>query len=214
MSDIASRIDHTLLKPDCTEEQIVHLCAEASDNGFAAVCVPPVFVEKAVDELDGSDVKIATVVGFPLGYSESEAKAIEAQIAIDKGANEIDMVALLPALISDDYRSFKRDIEAVMQVCRKDDVLIKVILETGMLSNRQITEACEVLNDLEVDFAKTSTGFNGTGATVEAVKLLREYLNPEIKIKASGGIRTKEFAEELIQAGADRIGASKSLDLI
>jgi deoxyribose-phosphate aldolase len=214
MSGIASRIDHTLLKPDTSEDEVVKLCAEARENNFAAVCIPPVYVELAVSELKGSEVNVATVVGFPLGYSDSEAKAIETRIAIDQGATEIDMVARLTALCNGDMAAFKRDVEAVLQVCRKENVALKVILETGMLTEDEIIAACEDLNDLGVDFAKTSTGFNGTGATVAAVELLRKHLKPEIRIKASGGIRTKEFAEELILAGADRIGASKSLDLI
>lgn len=214
MSDLASKIDHTILKAETTAEDIRRICDEAKQFGFAAVCVPPVFVSLAASELDGTEVKVCTVIGFPMGYSDTESKVIEAQVAIDDGAQELDMVIHIGALLGGDDRSVKDDIEAVKQVCKRDGIVLKVILETGLLTNAQIELACDILNDVGVDFAKTSTGFNGGGASVEAVKLLRSKLNSDIRIKASGGIGTTEFAEELIAAGADRIGASKSTDLI
>lgn len=212
--DIASKIDHTILKPDTLPEEVERICREAVEYGFAAVCIPPCFVQDAVGHLEESEVKVATVVGFPMGYSDTESKVIETSIAIDHGASEIDMVCRIGSLKAGDIAEFSRDIEEVLQECRKGDAILKVILETGLLTKEQIIHACEVLNDLEVDFAKTSTGFNGGGATIEAVSLMRKHLNPEVKIKASGGIRTKDDAERMIAAGADRIGASKSIDLI
>lgn len=212
--DIAAKIDHTILKPDTLPEEVERVCREAEEYGFAAVCIPPCFVQQAANHLESTEVKIATVVGFPMGYSDTESKVIETSIAIEHGANEIDMVCRIGSLKSGDMNEFSRDIEEVYQECNKGEAVLKVILETALLSEEQIIKACEKLNDIGVDFAKTSTGFNGGGATVEAISLMRKHLNPEISIKASGGIRTKEEAEKMITYGADRIGASKSINLL
>jgi len=212
--NLAARIDHTLLKPDASEEEIKNLCAEAKEYGFAAVCIPPYFVRKCKQWLSGTSVKIATVVGFPLGYAHTPAKVEEARRAIDEGADEIDMVLNIIALKADDTNYLKNELTSVATITQLRGGKLKVILETGLLTEAEIIRACKLCTEMSVDFVKTSTGFVQPGATVEVIKLLRKTLPKSIKIKASGGIRTKEFALQLVEAGADRIGSSASVSIV
>jgi deoxyribose-phosphate aldolase len=212
--NLASRIDHTLLKADASEKEIKKLCAEAKENGFASVCVPPYFVRKCKLWLTGSPVKVATVVGFPLGFTHTPAKVEEARRAIDEGADEVDMVINIIALKAGDWNYLKNELTSAATIVQLRGGKLKIILETGLLTNEEIIAACELCKDMTVDFVKTSTGFIQPGATIEVVKLLRANLPKTIKIKASGGIRDKAFALQLIEAGADRIGSSASVSLI
>jgi deoxyribose-phosphate aldolase len=212
--NLAARIDHTLLKPDASEKEVKKLCDEAKQYGFAAVCIPPYFVRKCKQWLSGTTVKIATVVGFPMGYSHTPAKVEEARRAIDEGADEIDMVLNIIALKADDVNYLKNELTSVATITQLRGGKLKVILETGLLTDDEIVKACKLCKEMTVDFVKTSTGYVKPGATVEAVKLLRKNLPKTIKIKASGGIRTKEFALELIEAGADRLGCSASVSIV
>jgi deoxyribose-phosphate aldolase len=212
--NLASRIDHTLLKADASEKEIKKLCLEAKENEFAAVCVPPYFVRKCKLWLTGTPVKVVTVVGFPLGYTHTPAKVEEARRAIDEGADEVDMVINIIALKAGDWNYLKNELTSVATIVQLRGGKLKVILETGLLTEQEIIAACDLCKDMTVDFVKTSTGFIEPGATLEAVKLLRANLPKTIKIKASGGIRDKAFALELIEAGADRIGSSAGLSLI
>lgn len=212
--NLAARIDHTLLKPDASEKEIKKLCDEAKEHGFAAVCIPPYFVRKCRQWLSGSPVKIATVVGFPMGYSNTPSKVEEARKAIDEGAHEIDMVLNIIALKAGDINYLKNELTSMTTITQMRGGKLKVIFETGLLTNEEIISACNLCKEMTVDFVKTSTGFVKPGATVEAVKLLRKNLPTSIKIKASGGIRTKAFALELIEAGADRLGCSASVSII
>ncbi len=212
--NLASKIDHTLLKADATEKEIKKLCAEAKEFGFAAVCIPPYFVRKCKLWLADSNVKVATVVGFPLGYSHTPAKVEEARRAIDEGAGEIDMVINIIALKAGDWNYLKNELTSVATIVQLRGGKLKVILETGLLTESEIIKACELCKEMSVDFVKTSTGTIQPGATIETIKLLRANLPKSIKIKASGGIKTKEFALKLIEAGADRIGCSASVSII
>lgn len=212
--NLASKIDHTLLKADATEKEIKRLCAEAKEHGFAAVCIPPYFVRKCKLWLKDSEVKVATVVGFPLGYSHTPAKVEEARRAIDEGADEVDMVINILALKAGDWNYLKNELTSVATIVQLRGGKLKVILETGLLTNEEIVKACELCAEMTVDFVKTSTGFTQVGATVEAVKLLRASLPKAIKIKASGGIRDKAFALQLVEAGADRLGCSASVSIV
>ncbi|MFM2307358.1 MAG: deoxyribose-phosphate aldolase [Bacteroidota bacterium] len=212
--NLASKIDHTLLKADATEKEVKRLCAEAKEHGFAAVCIPPYFVRKCKLWLKDSEVKVATVVGFPLGYSHTPAKVEEARRAIDEGADEVDMVINIIALKAGDWNYLKNELTSVATIVQLRGGKLKVILETGLLTNDEIVKACELCAEMTVDYVKTSTGFTPVGATVEAVKLLRASLPKAIKIKASGGIRDKAFALQLIEAGADRLGCSASVSIV
>lgn len=212
--NLASRIDHTLLKADTSEREVKKLCAEAKEFGFVAVCIPPYFVRKCKLWLTDSNVKVATVVGFPLGYAHTPAKVEEARRAIDEGADEIDMVINIIALKAGDWNYLKNELTSAATIVQLRGGKLKIILETGLLTESEIIKACELCKEMSVDFVKTSTGFTQPGATIEAVKLLRANLPKSIKIKASGGIRDKEFALQLIEAGADRIGSSAGVSLI
>ena len=212
--NLASKIDHTLLKADTSEKEVKKLCAEAKEHGFAAVCVPPYFVRKCKLWLSGTNVKVATVAGFPLGYAHTPAKVEEARRAIDEGADEVDMVINVIALKAGDWNYLKNELTSAATIVQLRGGKLKVILETGLLTNEEIISACKLCSQMNVDFVKTSTGFIQPGATVEAVKLLRTNLPKTIKIKASGGIRTKEFALQLIEAGADRLGCSASVSIV
>lgn len=211
---LASYIDHTLLKADTSEAEIEQLCNEAKEYNFAAVCVPPYFVRKCKQWLKDTDIKIATVVGFPLGYAHTPAKVEEARRAIDEGANEIDMVINIIALKANDLNYLKNELTSAATIVQLRGGKLKVILETGLLTQEEILRACKLCTELSVDYVKTSTGFIEKGATVEDVKFLRANLPKSIKIKASGGIKTKEDAEALIKAGADRIGTSRGVALV
>ncbi|MEI6595618.1 MAG: deoxyribose-phosphate aldolase [Bacteroidota bacterium] len=214
MTDLKTTIEHTNLKPDCTNVEVVKLCEEAIEHRFYGVCVSPYFVQLAKKTIKKNPVKIITVVGFPLGYSTVAAKVEEAKKAIISGADEVDMVMNIAAFKSDDFATVLNDIQAVTTACHLQNKIVKVIIETAYLSNEEIEKACRLCMDCEVDFVKTSTGFAPTGATVEDVELMRKTLPPKIKIKAAGGIRDAEFAEKLINAGATRIGASASIKII
>jgi deoxyribose-phosphate aldolase len=213
MIELAGSIEHTNLKADCTKEDVIRLCEEALGYHFYGVCVSPYYVQLAKKELGKSNVKIITVVGFPMGYSTVAAKVEEAKKAIISGADEVDMVINIAAFKSGDYATVQNDIQAVTTACHLQNKQVKVIIETGYLTAEEIEKACHICMECEVDFVKTSTGYAG-GATVEAVKQIRSILPPKIRIKASGGIRDLASAQELIKAGANRIGTSASLTII
>lgn len=212
--DIAARIDHTFLKPDTTTEKIKALCLEATENRFAAVCVPPYFVTQARQFLEDSRVKLATVIGFPLGYTHSLIKVEEAKRAMEDGADELDVVMNLAAFFSGNDKDVLKEIQSITQLAHLKSKQVKWIIETGLLSANEIRNACSIAIKAEVDYVKTSTGFSGGGATVEVVELLRSLLPKKISIKASGGIKSREQAEALINAGADRIGTSSSIQIV
>lgn len=211
---IASLIDHTVLKPDATLADIKQLCKEAIDHGFAAVCVPPFYVAQARQALENSSVKLATVIGFPLGYSATVAKVEEIKRGIDEGADEFDIVINIAAAKNGNWSFVRNDIDRMVTSCHLRAKQIKIILETALLTETEILEVCKICNDLEPDYVKTSTGFNGAGASPEIIRLLRTSLKKNIKIKASGGIRTREEAEALVAAGADRLGTSRGPALV
>lgn len=211
---LATFIDHTLLRPDCTDTDVKQLCQEAIKHHFAAVCIPPFFVRNAYKVLSGYSPKIVTVVGFPMGYSTTPAKVEEVKKAINDGADEIDMVVNICAVKNGNWSYVQNDINSVTTACHLKGKTIKVILETSLLSKAEIVKLCKICTQVGVDYVKTSTGFNGAGASVEIIQLLRENLAKKIKIKASGGIRTSEQAQRLIDAGATRLGCSKSIEIV
>lgn len=212
--NLASRIDHTLLRADTSENEVKKLCEEAKEYGFAAVCIPPYFVRKSRLWLQDSRVKVATVVGFPMGYAHTPAKVEEARRAIDEGAHEVDMVINIIALKAGDWNYLKNELTSAATIVQLRGGKLKVILETGLLTKEDITKACELCTEMTVDFVKTSTGFIEPGATLETVQLLRSLLPKSIKIKAAGGIRDKAFALQLVEAGADRLGCSASVSIV
>jgi deoxyribose-phosphate aldolase len=212
--NLASKIDHTLLKADTSKEEIIKLCDEAKQYGFAAVCVPPYWVRECKNQLRDSKVQIATVVAFPMGYSATPAKVEESRRAIDEGASEIDMVLNIIALKSGDYNYLKNELTSAGTIVQLRGGKLKVVLETGLLTRDEIIKACELCNKMSVDYVTTSTGYIDKGATVEDVKLLREHLSKNIKIKASGGIRDRATAMAMIEAGADRIGTSSGVKIV
>lgn len=211
---LAACIDHTLLKANATAADITKLCKEARNYGFYSVCVNPLYTGLANELLVGTAVKVCTVIGFPLGATFTEVKVAEAREAIRNGALELDMVMNIGALLSNDLAAVQYDIEAVLNLARKSNVLVKVIIETALLDEDQKITACEIVTSAGADFIKTSTGFAGSGATIEDVELLRRYVGPTVRIKASGGIRDIDFALDLLEAGAERIGSSASVDLV
>lgn len=214
MINIASFIDHTILKPTTTIQEIEQVCAEAVAYGFAAVCIPPPFVKRAAAILAPTQVKVATVIGFPFGYSATEAKVAEAVLAIVDGAQEIDMVINLIALKQADWTYLQKEVALLVEVCRNKGTMLKVIIESGILTNQEIIDCCEKLGVLGIDFMKTSTGYAEKGASVEAVTLMRSHLPATVQIKASGGIRKGEFAAQLVAAGATRLGCSASVAIV
>ncbi len=208
-------IDHTLLKPDATYEDIIRLCEEAKKYHFYSVCVHPYFVPLAKQVLLDTDISISTVVGFPFGMNEMETKAFEIREALTNGADEIDMVMNMGAFKSGDYDQVFDEIYKVSSNIKKDEkMVLKVIIETGYLSRDEILQAAELCVEGKADFVKTSTGFGPRGVTLEDIYLIKENFKDDIKIKASGGIGSYRFAKELIEAGADRLGASKSVLLM
>ncbi len=211
---LAKYIEHTNLKPNATATDIIQLCEEAVEHGFYGVCVAPYYVQLAKKTIKKNDVKIITVIGFPLGYSTVSSKVEETKKAITAGAHEIDMVINIAAFKSGDLASVQNDIQSVITACHLQNKHAKVIIETCYLSDEEIKTLCKICTDCEADFVKTSTGFGPAGATVEAVKLMRKHLPAKTKIKAAGGIRSKEFAEELVAAGADRLGTSAGVELV
>ena len=205
-------IDHTLLKPDASQEQIMNLIEEATEHDFASVCVNPTWVAFAAQALKGTDVKVCTVIGFPLGANTPEVKAFEAEDAIQNGADEIDMVINIGALKSQDYELVEKDIRAVVEAAK--GTLVKVIIETCLLTDDEKVKACQIAQKAGADFVKTSTGFSTGGATVADVALLRKTVGPNMGVKASGGARSYEDALAFIKAGATRIGASSSVAIM
>lgn len=205
-------IDHTLLKPDATAEMIDQLCAEASQFDFASVCVNPTWVKRAAGHLNGTDVKVCTVVGFPLGATTPNAKAAETRDAVENGATEIDMVLNVGALKSNDLGLVKADIAAVVAAASGN--LVKVILETGLLTDEEKVTACKLSVEAGANYVKTSTGFGPGGATVEDIALMRKTVGPDIGVKASGGVRDREASLAMVEAGATRIGASAGVSIV
>ncbi|MDR3595478.1 deoxyribose-phosphate aldolase [Clostridium sp.] len=211
--DIAKYIDHTILKPEATAEDVKKLCREAKEYNFASVCVNGCYTKLVSTELLGSDVKTCVVVGFPLGAMTKEAKAFETTQAIENGANEIDMVINIGALKAKNYALFKEDIEAVVNSA-KGKALVKVIIEACLLTDEEKVKACEISKEAGADFVKTSTGFSTGGATKEDIALMRKTVGESLGVKASGGVGDFKTAMDMISAGASRIGASASISIV
>lgn len=211
--NLAKYIDHTILKPETGKEAVIKVCQEARENGFFSVCVNPYYVKLVKEQLEGSDVKVCSVIGFPLGASISEVKAFEATKAIEDGANEIDMVINVAALKNKDFDYVLEDIKAVVAAC-KDKALLKVIIETCLLTEEEKVKACELSVEAGADYVKTSTGFSTGGATAADIALMRKTVGPNIGVKASGAVRDFETAKAMVDAGASRIGASSSVAIV
>ncbi|HEX2606485.1 MAG TPA: deoxyribose-phosphate aldolase [Flavisolibacter sp.] len=211
---IAQFIDHTLLKSSAHSGDIEKVCREALAYRFKAVCIPPYFVRDARELLTGSTVNLATVIGFPFGYSHYQAKTEEAIRALEEGADELDMVFNLSAFRSNDLAYLETEIQSICEVTEKHNKTLKVIIESGLLSRDEIIKCCTLYRHYPIDFLKTSTGYAEKGATVEAVLLMREHLPAAIQIKASGGIRDYAFAKQLLDAGATRLGCSASIAIV
>jgi len=212
--EIARMIDHTLLKPDASQDQIAQLCYEARKYGFASVCVNPTNVKLCSQLLQGSPVHVCAVVGFPLGATPPEVKAYEAQQAIDNGATEVDMVLNIGALKSKDYALVERDIATVARTCHTGGAILKVIIEAALLTDEEKVIACQLAKAAGADYVKTSTGFGPGGATVHDVTLMRRAVGPEMGVKAAGGIHPYEEAQAMVVAGATRIGASAGVKIL
>jgi deoxyribose-phosphate aldolase len=212
-SDLARYIDHTLLKPEATEDQVTTLCAEAAEHHFYSVCVNSRWVEHCARRLGGTGVKVCAVVGFPLGAMDSRVKSFEARTAIANGAGEIDMVMNVGAMKAKDLTTVREDMIAVRRACRTG-IVLKVILETCMLTDEEKVLACQLARDVEADFVKTSTGFNKSGATVADIALMRRTVGPKMGVKAAGGVRSFEDAIAMIGAGATRLGTSSGVILV
>lgn len=214
MNNIASYIDHTFLKPTALISDIEQLCSEAKQYSFAAVCVPPPFVKLAKQLLQGSVVKTATVIGFPFGYSAIEAKIAEIVLAMMDGADELDVVINLIALKNTDWAYLANELNHIMTVVKSKGKVVKIIIESGILTHDEIIKCCDLYGAAGIDYLKTSTGYAEKGASVETVALMRRHLADNVQIKASGGIRTYEFAKQLIDAGATRLGTSAGVAII
>jgi deoxyribose-phosphate aldolase len=211
--DLHKVIEHTILKPDCTLDSIHRLCDEAIQHKFYGVCVPPFFVRDAVRFLN-EQAKVITVVGFPMGYSTIPSKVEEIKRALDEEANEIDAVVNICAIKSGNWNYVKNEMDSMMRAVSMKGRIMKLIIETGLLTRTEMKQVLTIAEANGVHFIKTSTGVNADGATVEDVKFLRENLNPKIKIKASGGIKSLEMAEKLLISGADRIGTSNGVQIV
>jgi deoxyribose-phosphate aldolase len=211
---LAAVLDHTLLDPAATPDRVDRLCDEAREHAFAAVCVNGVYVPRCSGRLVGSGVAVCAVIGFPLGAGATEAKAAEARIALEDGATELDMVLQVGAFRSGDREACRQDIEAVVDVARPREATVKVILETGLLTPDEIPAAARLCVTAGADYVKTSTGFGPRGASVEDVRLMRAAVGPEVGVKAAGGIRTRAFALQLLEAGATRLGCSASVAIV
>ena len=205
-------IDHTLLKPEATKTQIENLCKEAIKYDFASVCVNPTHVAYCAKLLKNSDVKVCTVIGFPLGSNTTETKVFETKNAIENGADEIDMVINIGALKDKNYNFVKEDIESVVKAANSK--LVKVILETCLLTEEEVKVACKLSQEAKADYVKTSTGFSKSGASVEMVKIMYDTVHDTMKVKASGGVRTYDDAIKMIEAGASRIGTSNGVGIV
>jgi len=212
--NLAKMIDHTLLKPDATQQEIAQLCFEARKYGFASVCVNPTWVSLCAELLKGASAKVCTVIGFPLGATSSETKAFETETAIRQGATEIDMVINIGALKARDLETVAKDIRGVVNAAHARNIIVKVIIETSLLTDEEKTIASLLSKEAGADFVKTSTGFAGGGATVHDVELMRKTVGPQMGVKASGGVRTFEDAASMIKAGATRIGASAGVKIL
>jgi len=211
---LAKYVDHTLLKPDVTADQIAQLCYEARKYEFASVCINPTHVKLSADLLKGSSVKVCTVIGFPLGASSPDVKTFEAETAIRDGATEIDMVINIGALKAKDYDLVAKDINSVVRMAHAVGALVKVIIETSLLTDDEKVTACLLSKEAGADFVKTSTGFSGGGATVEDIALMRRVVGPEMGVKASGGVSSYDDAKNMVAAGATRIGASAGIKIV
>lgn len=212
--NIAPYIDHTVLKQTTMLADVEKVCKEAVEYGFAAVCVPPLYVKKAKEFLGESGIKVATVIGFPFGYCAIEAKVAEIVLAIVDGADELDMVVNISAIKNGDWTFIANEINTVMPIVRNKNKVIKVIIESGILTEEEIIKCCDIYGAAGVDYVKTSTGFAEKGASIHDVQLIRAHLADSIKIKASGGIKSYSFAKELINAGANRLGCSASVQIV
>jgi deoxyribose-phosphate aldolase len=213
-TNVAGMIDHTMLNPDATPDQITQLCDEAKKYSFASVCVNPSYVPLCRKLLIGSNVKVCTVIGFPLGSTTTEVKKVEAEQAIENGAEEIDMVINVGQLKGGNFDYVENDIQTVVNVAKRHNALVKVIIETALLTDKEKVQASLISKNAGADFVKTSTGFSKGGATVGDVALMKYVVGKGIGVKASGGIRSKEDAEAMIASGADRIGASASVKIV
>lgn len=205
-------IDHTILNPDATKDEVIKVIDEAKAYDFASVCLEPCWVTLAAERLADSEVKVCTVIGFPLGANTKTVKAFEAKEAVENGADEVDMVLNIGALKSGEYDSVLEDMKAVREAAK--DAVVKVILETCLLTDEEKKKACALAKEAGMDFVKTSTGFSTAGATTDDVKLMREAVGDTMGVKASGGIRDRKTAEAMFAAGASRIGASKSIAIV
>jgi deoxyribose-phosphate aldolase len=211
---IAATIDHTLLKAEATAHDIEKLCLDAVRNSFASVCVNPYWVPVAARALAGSPVRVCTVIGFPLGANQPETKLAEANLALMQGAHELDMVENVGALRSGDYALVQREVGDLAELAHRHGTILKVILETCLLSAEQKVKACQIAADAKADFVKTSTGFSSGVATAEDVRLMRKTVGPDLGVKASGGIRTLGAVYEMLGAGASRIGTSAGVQIL
>lgn len=212
--NIAPYIEHTILKPTATLGEIEQTCREAIEYGFVAVCIPPLYVKKAKEFLSGSKVKVATVVGFPFGYSAIEAKVAEMVLAIVDGADEINMVANISAMKNADWTFIANEINTIMPIINSREKVMTVIIESGELTDNEIIKCCDIYGVAGVDYLNTSTGFAEKGATLHAVRLIRTHLADSIKIKASGKIWSYSLAKELINEGADLLGCTNSVKIV
>jgi deoxyribose-phosphate aldolase len=212
--NLAHKIDHTILKPDATENEVRELCGEAKKYEFASVCVNPGYVSLCSQLLKDTPVKVCTVIGFPLGATTTETKKFEAEQAINNGAEEIDMVINVGRLKQGDYDFVYRDVNQVVQTAKKHDAICKVILETALLTDEEKIKACVICKHAGAHFVKTSTGFSKGGATAGDVALMKYVVGSTVGVKASGGIRSREDAEKMVASGADRIGASASVKIV
>ncbi len=211
--ELAAVIDHTILANDARKEDVKRKCSEAKEHKFASVCVNPYYISLVNKELEGSEVKTCTVIGFPLGGSTTETKVFATRNAIKRGAEEIDMVANIGAIKSKAWQIVKEDIKAVVREAG-DKVMVKVIIEASALTDKEKKKVCQLAKEAEADFVKTSTGFAEGGAKIEDIKLMREVVGEKMGVKASGGISNKEDAEAMIAAGATRIGASSGVEIV
>lgn len=211
--NVAKYIDHTLLKPEVTDKEIAVLCEEAQEHGFFSVCIQPAWVKTAAEKLQESEVKVCTVIGFPHGAATSEVKAFETKDAISNGADEVDMVINIGQLKAGNLDYVRADIKSVVDAANKE-ALVKVIIESSLLNEDEIVTVSKLAKEAGADFVKTSTGFNGGGATVEAVALMRLTVGDDMGVKASGGVRSSEDAMKMIEVGATRIGASSGIAIV
>jgi deoxyribose-phosphate aldolase len=212
--EVARLIDHTILKPEATRDEVLKVCAEALQYGFASVCVNAYWVPLVTEQLKGSPVKVCTVVGFPLGATSTAAKVAETLKALKDGAEEIDMVLNIGALKGGDYNAVKTDIQSVVAASHAHSAIVKVILETALLDDAEKTTACRISKEAGADFVKTSTGFSKSGATAADIALMRKTVGPGLGVKASGGVRTLDDLKAMVAAGASRVGASASVAIV